>query len=248
MKPSIALVVLLGESTEEVLREDEHVAPRDAQRRHLDVHDVEAVVEVLAEAALADVGREVAVGRGDEPHVDGDRSRCRRRARTSAPAGRASSFTCVASGISPISSRNSVPPWACSKRPMRRLSAPVNAPFSWPKSSLSSSDSASAAQCSATNGTFGARALAGGWRGELALAGAALAGDEHRRACGGDLPRDAVDLLHRRARADEPLQALAVALAKLPAQVLGLDAEVAALDARARWTRASASKSIGLVR
>ena len=45
-----------------------------------------------------------------------------------------------------------------------------------------------------------------------------------------DLPRDAVDLLHRRARADEPLQPIAVALAELPAQVLRLDAELAPLE------------------
>ena len=42
--------------------------------------------------------------------------------------------------------------------------APVNAPFSWPNSSLSSSDSASAAQWSLTNGPLGARASAGGSR------------------------------------------------------------------------------------
>jgi hypothetical protein len=41
--------------------------------------------------------------------------------------------------MSPISSRNSVPPSACSKRPRRSESAPVNEPFSWPNSSDSSS-------------------------------------------------------------------------------------------------------------
>ena len=37
--------------------------------------------------------------------------------------------------MSPISSKNSVPPLACSKRPSRFCAAPVNAPFSCPKSS-----------------------------------------------------------------------------------------------------------------
>ena len=41
--------------------------------------------------------------------------------------------------MSPISSRNSVPPSACSKRPRRSESAPVKDPFSWPNSSDSSS-------------------------------------------------------------------------------------------------------------
>ena len=40
--------------------------------------------------------------------------------------------------MSPISSRNSVPPCACSKRPVRRVTAPVNAPFSCLRGSLSS--------------------------------------------------------------------------------------------------------------
>ncbi len=54
--------------------------------------------------------------------------------------------------MSPISSRNSVPPLACSKRPMRRSVAPVNAPFSWPNSSDSSSSAAIAEVFNATNG------------------------------------------------------------------------------------------------
>ena len=41
-----------------------------AQRRHAHGHDVEPVEEVLAEAARLHLGGEVAVGRGDEAHVD----------------------------------------------------------------------------------------------------------------------------------------------------------------------------------
>ena len=63
-----------------------------------------------------------------------------------------SSLTCVVSSISPISSRNNVPPSACSNRPTRRSCAPVNAPFSWPNNSLSSSVGDSAAQCTVTIG------------------------------------------------------------------------------------------------
>src|SRR5512144_3266507 len=39
----------------------------------------------------------------------------------------------TSSGSSPISSRNSVPPWAASNTPMVARPAPVNAPCSWPK-------------------------------------------------------------------------------------------------------------------
>ena len=60
---------------------------------------------------------------------------CRRRGGTRRPASTRSSFACVAGVMSPISSRNSVPPSACSKRPARWRSAPVKAPRSWPNSS-----------------------------------------------------------------------------------------------------------------
>ena len=61
-------------------------------------------------------------------------------------------FACSATLISAISSRKSVPSCASSKQPWRRSSAPVNAPFSWPKISLSSSVSGIAAQLTATKG------------------------------------------------------------------------------------------------
>ena len=57
----------------------------------------------------------------------------------------------MSSGRSPISSRKSVPPSASSKRPWRRLTAPVNAPFSCPKSSLSIRLGGSAAQFTRTS-------------------------------------------------------------------------------------------------
>jgi hypothetical protein len=62
------------------------------------------------------------------------------------------SLAWIDTGISPTSSRNSVPPSAVSSRPGLALMAPVNEPFSWPNSSLSNSDSVSAAQLSLTKG------------------------------------------------------------------------------------------------
>ena len=56
--------------------------------------------------------------------------------------------------MSPISSRNIVPPFASSKRPARSFMALVNAPFSWPKSSLSRSSSGIAPQLIGTKGRF----------------------------------------------------------------------------------------------
>src|SRR5215472_10035130 len=54
-------------------------------------------------------------------------------------------------GKAPTSSRKIVPPFADSNRPRRRCVAPVNAPFSWPKSSEAISDGGIAAQFTAMN-------------------------------------------------------------------------------------------------
>ena len=56
--------------------------------------------------------------------------------------------------MSPISSRNRVPVWACSKRPMRLSLAPVKAPFSCPNNSDSSNSLGMAAVLRAINGLF----------------------------------------------------------------------------------------------
>ena len=63
-------------------------------------------------------------------------------------------LACVLGLMSPTSSRNSVPPSACSNRPMRCLSALVNEPFSWPNSSDSSSSAGIAPQFTATKGRW----------------------------------------------------------------------------------------------
>ena len=152
-----------------------------AQRRQRDREDVQAVVEVAAERARRD----------HRPRGRGwSRRRCARRpACVRVPPRRSnscswrtrSSFGCSSSGMSPISSRKSVPPSASSKRPMRCAMAPVNAPRSWPKSSLSSRPVGMAAQLILTN-VRSRRALqvVDGARDQL-LAGAGLAADEHGR-------------------------------------------------------------------
>ncbi len=63
-----------------------------------------------------------------------------------------SSFACRCSGMLPISSRNSVPPSACSNLPAWSVWASVKAPFTWPKSSLSKSVSVMAPASTATIG------------------------------------------------------------------------------------------------
>ena len=60
----------LGVLAQEVPRQRWDVFAALAQRRHLDLDDVEPVVEVLAEQALADEADEVFVGGGDNAHAD----------------------------------------------------------------------------------------------------------------------------------------------------------------------------------
>ena len=56
--------------------------------------------------------------------------------------------------MSPISSRNNVPPSASSNFPSRSANAPVKLPFMWPNSSLSISSPGIAAQFTSTNGPW----------------------------------------------------------------------------------------------
>ena len=134
---------------------------RCAERRGPRADAAEAVVEVLAELAARDHRAQVAVGGADDAHVGADRrwtppTRSKVRSWSTR-----SSATCVRGEMSPISSRKSVPPSASSKRPRRRAAAPVNAPFSWPKSSERRSVSTSAAQLTLTSGP--ARAALAAW-------------------------------------------------------------------------------------
>ena len=120
--------------------------------------DVEAVIEVLAKFLLADGRFQIAMGGGDDADVERNVFLAAQALQTNFCCSTRSSLTWVPGVMSPISSRKIVPRWACSKRPMRRACAPVNAPFSWPKSSLSSSVSGMAAQLTAMNGAL-ARSL-----------------------------------------------------------------------------------------
>ena len=113
-----------------------------------------------AEAPLRDRRLQVAVGRGDDADVDADSVARRRPARTPAPGARAGAWPAVSSGSSPISSRKIVPPSASSKRPgARRRRAPVNAPRSCPKSSLSTRSAGIAPQLTLTSGRCVRRVL-----------------------------------------------------------------------------------------
>ena len=62
--------LFLGEAEQGGFGDLDHVLAAVAQGRHVDRHDVEAVVEVLAEMAAADGVERVAVGGADDADVD----------------------------------------------------------------------------------------------------------------------------------------------------------------------------------
>ena len=92
---------------------------------------------------------------------------------------------------------------ASSNRPIRLAMAPVKAPFSWPKSSLSRRLSGIAAQLTQTNGLVLARRLRMNVSGHDLLAGPALASDEHGGFGTGDLFGELHDPFHRGIAPDE---------------------------------------------
>ena len=91
-----------------------------------------------------------------------------------------SSFTCMSSGSSATSSRNSVPPSASWNLPMCAGVAPVKAPFSWPNRIDSTRFSGIAPQLTATKGLPRAVALALDGAGDHFLADARFALDQDR--------------------------------------------------------------------
>ena len=221
----------------EVLGERGDVAEALAQRRQPDREHVDAVPEILAERAARGPSRR---GRGASRRSRGRRPRAARvpPTRSNTPSwSTRSRRTCAASGSSPISSRNSVPPSARSNQPRRCAAAPVKLPRSWPNSSESISSGGIAPQLTRRIGPVARlRPLVDRARDHL-LAGAGLAEDQHRRAGRRDLldrahhlaqpgvgaddrDADVADLEPRRARPSLSASAASRQLRQLAARVL----------------------------
>src|SRR5580698_9473152 len=107
--------------------------------------DVQAIKQIPPEFLFFNRSNQIAIGGGDQPHIHPNRLGssqalellvCRTR----------NNLGCTSKGISPTSSSSKVPLSASSSRPSFWLTAPVNAPFSWPNNSLSNSPVGIAAQ------------------------------------------------------------------------------------------------------
>ncbi len=139
VKPADLFSGLARDAGQKVLRQIENVLRSIAQRRQVNLHAVQAVVEILAEGAVAETRLEILVGGRHHPH--GARSsRCVPAEPPDLPScSTRRSLAWSAGASSAISSRKIVPPSASTKMPERSPRASVNAPRLWPKSSLSSS-------------------------------------------------------------------------------------------------------------
>ena len=140
-----------GELRDERVEQRRDVAPALAERWNLEDDALDPVVEVGAKPTRADLLFERAQRRQHQPDVGLDLLRAAD-AHVAAGLEEPQQLACSASGISAISSRNSVPPFATSILPIERSLAPVYAPRSCPNSSLSNSASGIAAQLIGTNG------------------------------------------------------------------------------------------------
>jgi hypothetical protein len=128
-----------------------NVFPALPQRWQWDRKNIQTVIEIAAKFVALHHVNQISVGRSYKPNVH----------LVSPSAAQAleflffktrSSLGCSPGGRSPTSSRKSVPLSANSKRPTFCAIAPVKAPLSWPKSSLSSRSNGMAAQFNFMNG------------------------------------------------------------------------------------------------
>ena len=148
-------------------------------------------------------------------------SACCPAARTPVPAGRAAAWTAAPAECRRLRRGTACRRCASSKRPIRCAIAPVNAPFSWPNSSLSSRPVGIAAQFNLTNVRAAPPAQVVDRARDQFLAGARLALDQHRRVG----RRDDLDLLQhlpeRRALADDLVEVVLRANLVFEVQLFG---------------------------
>ena len=135
---------------EEVVHKRRDIGLALPERRQGHGDDVEPIVEVLAKTARLHLGGEIAIRRRHQPDVDLDRLR---------PPTRSNSRSCSTRRSLHLHRRRDLADLVEEQGPaIGQLEAPllaahgaVNDPFSWPKSSLSSSVSERAAQLTFTN-------------------------------------------------------------------------------------------------
>ena len=155
-----------------------------------------------------------------------------------------SSLAWVSRLMSPISSRNSVPPSAASNLPSRRATAPVNAPFSWPNSSLSTSSRENAAQLTRRTGRWRAGCGVDRARDQF-LAGARLAAHQHRHIGRRNLVDSLEDAHHRARPPDHVGKATGLELHLLDQRLYARASSCFSITLRTLMRNSSLSKGLG---
>ena len=122
------------------------------QGRQANGYHVQPIIEIFSKILPFHFTPQVAVGGTDDAHIHRDGLFASHPLESSFLQEPCRSFTCMGLGSSDTSSRKIVPPWASSKRPFLSRIAPEKAPFTCPKSSLSSNPSGRAPQFTGTNG------------------------------------------------------------------------------------------------
>jgi len=150
--------VPLVEPRQEALSEDEDLLLALPQRRNANLHDVEAVVEVFTELAAGERLLEIAIGRRHDPGVHVDHP-------VASDAGEAEVLQDVQE--LGLKGKGKLGDLVEVDRPLMGVlelgflrCAPVNAPFSWPKSSDSRSPAGIAAQLTLMKGQLQRREAA----------------------------------------------------------------------------------------
>jgi hypothetical protein len=146
--PPIVLPVVLAQ---EVLDQERDVLPTLSQGGQEDRHDVQTIVEILAEGSFLESRLQVPVGGGDDPDIHGQGPGAPH-ALEAALLQDAEQLDLQAHGQIADLVQEQAAPSASSKRPFLVAAAPVKAPFSWPNSSLSRSACGKAAQLMRING------------------------------------------------------------------------------------------------
>ena len=198
------LLIVGREPLQERTGEHDDVAAPQTKRWHVEMHHVEAVEEVLAEAPLANLGRQVSIRRCDDAYVDRDRV-----ASADALEG---SLLQDAQELR-LDERRDLSDLVEEERSADRLLESTDAPLVGagegallvPEHLALEERLRDRRAVKRYEWHLRTRAERVNGPRELALAGAALSGDENGGAGGRDLARDAIDLLHGGARSDEAL-------------------------------------------
>ena len=164
---------------------------------------MQPVEQILAEAALLHIGDQIAIGGGDDAHIDLDRLRAADRFDFAFLNGAQELHLRRRAAIRRLRRGKACPGWASTNLPVCRSVAPVNEPFSWPNRIDSIRFSGMRAAIDRDEGLAPPARPSHGWRAPPIPCRRRIPRDQHRNGRGGRLLGDAQQALHARAFGDD---------------------------------------------